>query len=267
MSLPKIGLRSTRRDARRYHTLQAGLKPLPSSASLPPTEDGSQEEDAQSATSDTSSVISRRSIVEPSSWSLVAYSSFIWWASAGDKGAGLSEEESAENEQDNGLLMADLEAVEAMIPSRSDTDVPKEIAMVAYFHRLTSLIFTTISDAISRQDGEDVRRDEYQDEDGDEDGQGNRDEGEQDEEDRLGGAANGTAVASEAGPNESRPLMGEERDEDETVELTREDMTMMGLDVWSAADRKFVEELVVLWWGRRAVVQGGRIQCCGVRII
>ena len=41
----------------------------------------------------------------------------------------------------------------------------------------------------------------------------------------------------------------------------------MGLDVWSQADREFVEELVALYWGRRAEVQVARVECCGVRIL
>lgn len=59
--------------------------------------------------------------------------------------------------------------------------------------------------------------------------------------------------------------------EDETdlpnVILTSTDLTQMGLDIWSSADRSFVEEFVHVWWGRKAVVQGGRVECCGVRVL
>jgi len=56
-------------------------------------------------------------------------------------------------------------------------------------------------------------------------------------------------------------------DDDDVVEITEEDVRAMGLDVWSETDRKFVEDMVRLWWDRRAVVRGGSIECCGVRIM
>ena len=43
-------------------------------------------------------------------------------------------------------------------------------------------------------------------------------------------------------------------------------MSRMGLDIWSENDRDFVRELVALYWGRRADVRAGRVECCGVRI-
>ena len=55
-------------------------------------------------------------------------------------------------------------------------------------------------------------------------------------------------------------------DKSDVVYVGSEDMARMGLDVWSEGDRKFVEELLEFYWGRKADVQGGRIDCCGVRI-
>ena len=213
------------------------------------------EDDTGSVTSDASSTLSRTSLVERTPWSLMAYTSFIWWASAGEKRSGLTDEEEAEQGQDSGVLMADRDTTEAMIPGHPEQETPQPIALVAYFHRLTSLIFTTISDAISRQDGEDVRRNEYE-----------EDEMSENPQTLVSGGVNNTSGDVEPG-DDRQPLMGAEGKEDEAVEITQEDMTMMGLDIWSGGDRSFVEELTGLWWGRKVDVKGGQIECCGVRVV
>jgi hypothetical protein len=181
----------------------------------------------------------------------------VWWASAGEKRSGPNEEEEAEQEQDRSLLMTNPDVMEAVTPGHSDQDVPQEVAIVSYFQRLTSLIFTTVSDAISRQDGEEVRRDSnvetnrYRDTENDE------------------AAVDGDADADQGAlyDDDTQSLIEGEEGQDEPIEISQEDMSAMGLDIWSAADRTFVEELVKLWWGRTASVQGGRVECCGVRLL
>jgi hypothetical protein len=59
----------------------------------------------------------------------------------------------------------------------------------------------------------------------------------------------------------------EESGNDDPVTITIADMAEMGLDVWSATDRIFVEQLVTLWWGRQAHVDSARIRCCGISIL
>ena len=54
------------------------------------------DEDASSIISQASSTLCRTSVVEPVPWSLVAYTSLVWWASAGEKRSGPNEEEEAE---------------------------------------------------------------------------------------------------------------------------------------------------------------------------
>jgi len=199
--------------------------------------------------------------VEPVSWSLVAYTSLVWWASAGEKRSGPTEEEEAEQEQDRSLLITDTNVMEAVTPGQYDDEVPQEISLVSYFQRLTSLMFTTISDAISRQDGEEVRRDDSQ-----SDGPKGYNDAEDDDEAAVdGGDADQVAVSDE----ENQPLVVDDRGKgpEDLVEISQEDMTAMGLDIWSAADRAFVEELIKVWWGRTAAVRGGRVECCGVRLL
>jgi Domain of unknown function (DUF4484)/DENN domain-containing protein 11 len=242
-SLPKTTLRSTQRDARRYLNLRAGLQLLTSSQSMSIDETAINDDDASSTTSVASSTLSRRSVVEPTSWPLMAYTSLLWWASAGEKRSGPSEEDDVENEQDGALLSSAFEDEEV--------NINKEVTIVAYFHRLTSLIFTTISDAMSRADG---------------DGEGYTDH--EDSPDVGSAQSESALIDSDDVGEDAALLQGTGYGvKNEDVEITQEDMTMMGLDVWSATDRKFVEELVELWWGRKAMVRGGRIECCGVRIL
>ena len=260
-NFPSIGLKATQRDARRYQTLQAGLRSMRSSKPNPDAEAVADDEDTESIISQASSTLSRTSVVEPVSWSLVAYTSLVWWASAGEKRSGPNEEEEVEQEQDRSLLMTDPDIMEAVTLGQSDQDVPQEIALVSYFQRLTSLIFTTISDAISRQDGEEVRRDVQ--------GGPNGYRNAKNDEPAVDGDADVDADADQMAidDDDTQPLMeGEDRQED-LVEISQEDMTAMGLDIWSAADRTFVEEVVKLWWGRTADVKGGRVECCGVRLL
>jgi hypothetical protein len=90
-----------------------------------------------------------------------------------------------------------------------------EMAIIAYFHRLTALILGTLAQLVN------------------------------------------------AGNNADE---GEEGAGDEVLFVGSEDMGRMGLDVWSEGDRRFVEELLEFYWGRKAEVQGGRVDCCGIRI-
>jgi hypothetical protein len=49
-----------------------------------------------------------------------------------------------------------------------------------------------------------------------------------------------------------------------TVELDA--VREMGLDTWSATDKAFVVEMMRVWYDRDAVVAGGGVRLCGLRI-
>lgn len=261
----QVQLKATQRDVRRFLTLHGGLRQLPRS-------DYSADEQVDSDP-DTSSTFSSSPIVEPLSWPRVAYASFFWWASAGEKRSGMSEEEEEQLEQDL-CLLANVENTPNMSARRQSfhseeyNQHPQEVALVAYFHRLTTLIFTTLSDAVSRQDSEDEEyvptehiADSY------------RDESVTDDESvdiaqssyRDNDAAE-PLLQSDSGP-EPGPYQDGQDTQMEPVLVTRSDMIHMGLDVWSATDRVFVEELLNIWWGRKAHVDETRIRCCGIPIL
>jgi hypothetical protein len=199
---------------------------LPANTAQEPSDD--DDDDGAASTSD-------ETLVEPLSWSALAYNSFMWWASAGEKAADLDEEV----QRDTALFRSFDEyadpAERGGPPSgrrgSSPGDVPvtpgsmvgtssalPEMAVIAYFHRLSATILGTLAEVVAREDGSD----------------------------RDGG--------------------GDGADE-EAVFVGSEDMVRMGLDVWSEGDRVFVKELVEFYWGRAADVHGGQIRCCGVRIL
>ena len=257
----EVLLKATQRDVRRFTTLRKGMRRYFHSEDPSPPE---VDDDF-----DTAFTFSSNSIVEPLSWSRRAYTSFIWWASAGEKR--LTEDEEEQEEQDTLLLIAGDNI------SNPSTELP-EVALVTYFRRLTSAIFIAVSDAIARSDSGDN--------DDDDDANNTNSSILNDGQDGLHSnhVMSASSAAHSTDHDESRvPLLyrgdrlsnnadrnyGREgqRSGGESVKITSADMSQMGLDTWSAADRVFVQQLVSVWWGREAVVQGARITCCGIPIL
>jgi len=180
----------------------------------------------------------------------------MWWASAGEKRTDLDEE----SDHDSALLR-DFKgrsgSAHGKSPQRSMSangmfkspgagmaeDVGLEMALIAYFHRFTSLIFRVLAEVVDRGNG-------HEPEFHDDNEIGNDDSGLQ------------QGIGADSRAEEDEMLLRENG----KVYVSSEDLTRMGLDVWSESDRKFVEELVGLYWGREAVVEGGRVECCGIRV-
>ncbi|ODM16381.1 hypothetical protein SI65_08381 [Aspergillus cristatus] len=263
-------LRATQRDARRYTRLRQGLRHLSrdeNSQVVDPNDDGASLNDAVDDNSDTASTFSSSPVVEPLSWAQLAYTSFIWWASAGEKREGLSEEEEEQQIEQDTRLLASVENLSHANQQPGDTEQqPPEVALVAYFRRLTAQIFIILADVVARHDS---------------DGQESVDDNSQpyrDEPDDEGDENPSVTVARQStqeGDDDQSPLLqrgrndkdGEDIYDPNAVMITTEDMTEMGLDVWSATDRVFAEELVRLWWSRQARVDSARVRCCGITIL
>lgn len=141
------------------------------------------------------------SVVEAMTWSRLAYLGFMWWASAGEKDAYTTAERETDRE-----LIGDLAEYSQSV----------ETAIIAYFHRQTSLLIQTMSRVLESQ-----RNGEREDDD-DDDG--------------------------------------------ETLTIDRDDLSRMGLDTWSEADRAFVQEFGSLFFGRTIGVKGSEVDCCGLRV-
>ncbi|MCJ1352129.1 MAG: hypothetical protein MMC33_002113 [Icmadophila ericetorum] len=259
----KIEIRASQRDLRRYRTLRQGLRKTQSrSRAVSPYSESRHYEDNEEDQApllpivnnthetfdDASSTIDDK-LIEPLSWPALAYSSFMWWASAGEKRADRDQE--AEN--DASLLRniddysADFTPLNARSRRRSSLN-PKtplsiagdssgalpellpELAIIAYFHRLTTLILGTLAEIVQAWDN------------------------------APGGHDDDRQAETRSPPNDDESV-------DSDIVISAEDIARMGLDGLSEGDKRFVQELLELYWGRRGEVQGARIECCGVRIV
>ena len=265
-------IKATQRDLRRYRILRRDLGRFPTSShSLtafrqPETSEPPRFENAQEPFDDASSTLDAQ-LAEPQSWSALAYNSFIWWASAGEKRTDLDEEEEydaallrdydAYSNDDRSPHHRPRSATARKSPGRSpgvmeeamDThpQAGLEMTIIAYFHRLTTLILKTLADII---DATDYSSDTNVD-------------------DSANGHSHTPTPSSTNAPTQSKNTTKDSSNEEEggdTIIVTSEDMSRMGLDIWSESDATFVKELVAFYWGRKAEVRGGRVECCGVRI-
>lgn len=267
-------LKASQRDFRRYRTLRRSIqRQFPSIRSPSPynnrrrnskdtavdtVDDDNDTEQAAllgplantHETFDDASSTTDEQLIEPLSWSALAYNSFIWWASAGERRAGLEEEverdaamfrdfnssyaDTPERPRSSGNVMTTSTNIAASGLLTDGSSAAPEMAIIAYFHRLTATILGTLAQLVERSE---------------ESGEGSE---EAQQADDVGG---GDGAEAKDGVNRPPVFVG------------GEDMVRMGLDVWSDADKKFVEELLDLYWGRKADVQGGHIECCGVRIL
>ncbi|KAI9849175.1 MAG: hypothetical protein M1837_005405 [Sclerophora amabilis] len=229
-------MKATQRDLRRYLTLRKGLarqSKLNDQKKSRDWDDRSSGDDEQRTLipdeddedADDDSNVDEQ-LVEPLSWPTVVVTSLYWWASAGEQRADLVEE----NEADDGLLDG-FDTAHQRAPrsrSRSNSSVSQrfgqptvripEMNSIAYFHRVTAAILTTLADVIEISETDEDR--------------GNDDSD----------------------------------SEDGVVVINSEDLVRMGLDVWSENDRFFVEEMAAEYFGRKARVQGGRVECCGIQV-
>ncbi|KAK0646647.1 hypothetical protein B0T16DRAFT_458544 [Cercophora newfieldiana] len=208
-------------------------------------------------------------IVEPTTWAALAYSGFMWWASAGEQRGSDEVDELAHD----GALLADLaphgsssstlpqrrasfgaplsagliDSVSSLTARRvGDDGKPTEdqgddeerarieLAIIAYFHRLTSVTLGVLADIVDSSDDDDMLGVDFEDEDSGED-------------------------AGLLRPGEGGEGAG-------WVRVDSEALAQMGLDVWSKADADFVKELMARYFGRRAYVETKGVEVCGLRV-
>ena len=218
---------ATQRDLRRYKTVCSGLGPFEGAQETIESHGPAMEDeqvallaDEQKRPSTANNISYENTIVEPMSWAAVAYDSFVWWASAGERSSDLEEEEQHDYEFLDTALDSNMRPDSPVMRRHSQSfadgilsQEAYELTVVTYFHRLTDLIFSIILDAVDD-------------------------------------------TSSEAQP---------EPDQKKRLTITKEDLSRMGLDVWSSADRTFVQELSASYLKAEAEVQGASVECCGVR--
>ncbi|KPM42594.1 hypothetical protein AK830_g3959 [Neonectria ditissima] len=256
-------VKATQRDLRRFTSLKNGLErlslattnfaPAPESPSsdTPPVRLSTQSARVRDPRDD-----AVEQIVEPLTWTALAYNGYMWWASAGEQ---LRSEEQEEASRDAALL-ADLEPAPMSMPRPSSRSEPLsdslsslaatrrttsddthearlELATIAYFHRLTTQILSVLGDLADSQDGA------YTDAD--------------DEDDSS--PSSSTA--------ENAPLHPGDLDADiDAIRVDSHALENMGLDVWSNSDALFVHELATKYFGRSARTESKGVEVCGVRV-
>ena len=257
-----------------------------------------------------------RRLIEPLTWAAFAYGGFMWWASAGEQARSDEAEEAAYDTS----LLADLSSSTPFTPTMSmstsggnrqsvdlstsmgslarapsgagvddeEDEARVELAVIAYFHRLTTRSLGTLAEAL------DINSDEYSDSESefDEDQDPHNPSARRDPRDDN---ERGAGSAEEEG-DESEALLRPTADENEngdgdeddgrgtgrrgarsrnrsrrpsgrnSIPVGSETVAAMGLDVWSAADAAFVAEIAARYFGRRAHVEGKGIEVCGVRV-
>lgn len=176
-----VEMRATQRDLRRYTALRWGLSRHVSPPNSPAARRGSAvEEDGGRATSSSTIVVSQDpildipdtdDIIEPQSWAALAYSGFMWWASAGEQRVHSEQETDSDAALLSGLAISPNPETRprsqsnASLGGRSikeDGNATQEMAIIAYFHRLTTQILTSLSDIVDATDSDDEREEEHQ---------------------------------------------------------------------------------------------------------
>lgn len=214
-------------------------------------------------------------IVEPSTWAALAYSGFMWWASAGEQRRGEEADESGQDAAllaDLGSLAPTMSGTPSGLPSADgsllgslggqgggeDSDGDErarvELAIIAYFHRLTTQMLSVLADIVDSSDEDDVIL--------------------------VADAAAAAAAPpprGSHGDDRARLLLGhgaqpsaDEDTDDEAVgawvRVDSDALANMGLDVWSQSDAEFVRDLTPRYFARRAYVEGKGVEVCGLRV-
>ncbi|PMB69418.1 Protein LCHN [Beauveria bassiana] len=270
-------VKATQRDLRRFHALRSGLAQLVAiddQDTHRPDSHASDRSAVRLSSSHSARLVREDSdefvdeIVEPQSWSALAYNGFMWWASAGEQIRSEEQEEAARD----AALLADLGTGPSMhapqSPSRTDAaltdsiaslarhdaagdrDATVELAIIAYFHRLTTQIVSVLADVVESTDeaypSDDPAR--YTDDDDDDDN----------EDDLLLPGSDSIRDVTGAADTPQDAL--------DRIEVDSHAMQSMGLDVWSASDAAFVKDLAQRYFSREAVIEAKGVEVCGVRV-
>ncbi|KAG5919803.1 hypothetical protein E4U61_000552 [Claviceps capensis] len=261
-------VKATQRDFRRFNALRNGLLRLAAHTSDPePDSPRSEPSAVRPSTSRSHRIFDNErdetsdALIEPITWTALAYNGYMWWASAGEQ---LRSEQQEEAFRDAALL-ADL----APSPQHSPISLPRsssrelvseslsslaahqggatpeartELAIIAYFHRLTTQMLSVLLDLVDSTD--EAYPSSYRDEEDDAESGGE----DEDEHEAL--------LRDES----------DERFEDRAITVDSRTLETMGLDVWSATDGNFVQDLMGVYFGRGARIEGKGVEICGVRV-
>ncbi|KAL1845225.1 hypothetical protein VTK73DRAFT_851 [Phialemonium thermophilum] len=144
----------------------------------------------------------------------------------------------------------------------------RELAIVAYFHRLTTQMFSVLADIVDSTDDDDETMLHVS-------GAATMatTTGRAPRSDRAG---HGASDEGEDSGEEAALLRGRRDDDSDDADVDgeargcilvgSEALAHMGLDVWSQADADFVRELAARYFLRYAHVEGKGVEVCGLRV-
>jgi hypothetical protein len=182
-------IRATQRDLRRWKILYGELHKLQHETTYAPYHDSDEDEEEEdegdrtnllggTANGSTEHTGNKSNddpeydddLIESTTWSQLAYNGFMWWASAGEEDATVNEEAGRDREilgdlsdfmplsprasrmnGTNGTSAADMSSSMA---SLGGSDAGIHTAIIAYFHRLTAIIVSTLADIVDAADDE-----------------------------------------------------------------------------------------------------------------
>ncbi|KAM5351229.1 hypothetical protein ACJ41O_003952 [Fusarium nematophilum] len=267
-------IKATQRDLRRFTSLKNGLARLAATGLVPDAAPESPESERSGRRVSTQSQRIIRDprddavekIVEPLSWAALAYNGYMWWASAGEQLRSEQQEEASRDaalladlgssssmtmprrgsrSENHHLLSDSLSSLRSAAPPHAVNDNGEarfELAIIAYFHRLTTQILSVLGDLADSQDEPYSDRDD-----------------EEEEEDLSQTEAERALLR----PSDSDLEADAEAD---AIRIDSHSVENMGLDVWSDSDALFVRELSTLYFGRPARIEGKGVEVCGVRV-
>lgn len=265
-SWPKIEMKgkvvqATQRDLRRFRFLKTELNLDIGEASYPT--DLREESD-----SETNSLIPHEAgcmdadeelVCERPSWGELAYNGFLWWASAGEKRTPAEDDEERifsssqtprptlstyttrdddQDDEEDDLLDPSSTPSKPRNRRRSSAASAasvqyrtEELDIISYFHRLTTRILSTMADIIETNVDEDY--------------------------------FDNAPTSPDLTDRESEEIR--RRRATKEVYFSQEDLSRIGLDMWSESDREFAREMVARYFGRVAIVEDPSWNLCGVR--
>lgn len=266
-------LKATQRDLRRYRALRRSLRRRYQHSDESPDEDDSSAATDDSTEEEPSGI---EDICEKLSWREIAYSGFLWWASAGEKRSDEEADDSlpfdmhtrtphraAANEDHENFGEEGTNEGDEGVPGRLSTrttmstgsNTGTSTPYTATPHRRQSLRrrSTTLT-SLGRQ------------------GLGSA------ELDIIAYFHRSTqrilSVVSHASQishvdmsvdnDDEVTLLPTEGGDDEAIFVSLEDMDRMGLDRYSDIDMAFVKECGERWFGRKVEVERWRVNCCGI---
>ena len=173
-------IKATQRDLKRYRILEMEMRGLQSALRTSNLVNEDEVDDPNSSLlrqsgADNNKIIHsplRRvnEIVEPLTWSALAYNSFLWWASAGERDVNFAEEDDEDIEMIKDLFSTSTTVQDSTLTVgdriASSEDSQPCLAVIEYFNRLGTAMVTVMADMLelaTEEGGYDGREEEFDD--------------------------------------------------------------------------------------------------------